>query len=909
MKKFICLLLILIMCLPTVAMAEEVTEPVAETWRSVLYPEDWVPGYTTDDGMFIQDFSYAGYHMGERDLPDSIGDVFNVVDYGADPTGEGYSTDAIQEAVDAAQEAGGGTVYIPEGIFKVRPAVLGSEAVIRIDSSNILIKGAGSDKTKIYNDEPYMRSTSVFLFSPKDFTEWHLVEESYAVNLREDVKEGDFVIPVETTDGFAVGEWVMLKNTITSAFIEEHSQTNLWQTSLPPLMYYRQILEVDADRNTITVDIPVRYPMKTRDSARVAKLAIPHLEEVGIQDMSFGMLENLKSGLSEEDYTTEGTAAYEVHLANFVKFQHCVNGWATNLTTFKPEQNTKDIHTLSGGIYLRYSRGITVTDCSMQKSLFEGGGGNGYLFNLKGQECLVKNCYAYHGRHNFSFGGLYCSGNVLTSSTTVKAARETDMHMHLAHANLLDNMTVNGDQLEGINRNSYGSTSKHGHSSTQVVFWNTNGLAYQSGESSIVETQQYGMGYAVGTRGTATAVKAYEGDNTSPMDFVEGVGMADTLEPQSLYADQLEKRLERMGAPRITHTIPEQGGNLHKDSYVKIFFDRPMDYDSFNLESVSASAESYTFGYGLDDDNAFRVDPNGMQAGQSYNIVLNKGVQSADGVNLLNDFKLNFNVVEDKYEVTDERLFVGDGFAYGEVNVVNNTTQPLDALLMTALYEGDKLIDIQITEKKIVHGIKTYISTDMATIPEGKEDCHYKLMLWDKNTLSQLVDTIKKDSNDLSSLNLLPVADAHVRNGGSYNNANYGSETALGIKYGTSGYQRKAYLKFDLTGQQGTIRKATLKLYGYASDTISSTIKIGSVADNTWLEDKITWNNAPTIGEQLGTMTYTGEGAWCEIDVTDYINNNMGSQLSFGVNTSSKDYLSISSREAEANRPLLVLEY
>jgi len=56
-------------------------------------------------------------------------------------------------------------------------------------------------------------------------------------------------------------------------------------------------------------------------------------------------------------------------------------------------------------------------------------------------------------------------------------------------------------------------------------------------------------------------------------------------------------------------------------------------------------------------------------------------------------------------------------------------------------------------------------------------------------------------------------------------------------------------------------------------------------------------------------MLFTGEGAYCEIDVTDYINQNMESMLSFGVSTSSKDFLNICSREAEDNRPQLVLEY
>jgi hypothetical protein len=93
----------------------------------------------------------------------------------------------------------------------------------------------------------------------------------------------------------------------------------------------------------------------------------------------------------------------------------------------------------------------------------------------------------------------------------------------------------------------------HGYPTTQSVFWNTNGEAYPSGKTAIVESAQFGWGYIIGTRGQANAAKTapFSGTmsgytyNSAPEDFKEGIGNGVQLEPQSLYEDQLAKRILR----------------------------------------------------------------------------------------------------------------------------------------------------------------------------------------------------------------------------------------------------------------------------------------------------------------------------------------------------------------------------
>ena len=63
--------------------------PKAQEWRSTLYPTDWIPPHEQEglsflSDTFIQDFSYAGYHRGERPLPQITNGLIDVVtDFGA----------------------------------------------------------------------------------------------------------------------------------------------------------------------------------------------------------------------------------------------------------------------------------------------------------------------------------------------------------------------------------------------------------------------------------------------------------------------------------------------------------------------------------------------------------------------------------------------------------------------------------------------------------------------------------------------------------------------------------------------------------------------------------------------------------------------------------------------------------
>ena len=142
----------------------------ANAWRSTLYPTNWqapVDGVVSfESSKMIQDFSYAGYRGGENGIPNVGGTLFNVTQppYNADKTGGSDTTLAIQSAINAAQAAGGGVVYLPAGTYSIRPQASNNYALL-ITAPNIVLRGEGAGQTFLLNTSTNMRSKSIILLN------------------------------------------------------------------------------------------------------------------------------------------------------------------------------------------------------------------------------------------------------------------------------------------------------------------------------------------------------------------------------------------------------------------------------------------------------------------------------------------------------------------------------------------------------------------------------------------------------------------------------------------------------------------------------------------------------------------------------------------------------------------------
>lgn len=526
----------------------------ASGWRSALYPEDWQPpgpetSFYTE--AFLQDFSYAGYRRGEVAIPDILGPVHNVViDYGADPTGATDSTAAIQAAIDAAGAAGGGVVFLPAGGYRVAPPEDRSAALL-INRPNVVLRGAGVGQTFILNTSYQMRRREVIRLSPG------AVVQGPPVAITAHLTGPTRRIPVADAAAFAPGDLVRIEWSFTTEWIAEHGQQEFWNEERhpSPARYLREVTRVDPGEGWIEVDVPTRYSINPRDGANVRKID-GMLSQVGVEFLSLGNVQHPGTSWVEQDYATPGTAPYDVHGAYLLRLFDVYDAWVRSVHSFQYSGNTSTAHLLSSGILLSRCFRVTVSDCRFERAQFGGAGGNGYLYHVSNSyECLLADNVAAFSRHGFvvSFAGT--SGNVFLRCEDRDTARATgdtgeyttrgsgsDNHMHFSHSNLWDQCHAHDSFWTASHRQRSG-TVPHGLSSAKSVYWNTTGSGTRGGP--LVRSEQARYGYVIGTSGERhDAVNPTRGNtNTEPADILEGIGRGDTLQPRSLYLDQLARRL------------------------------------------------------------------------------------------------------------------------------------------------------------------------------------------------------------------------------------------------------------------------------------------------------------------------------------------------------------------------------
>jgi len=555
----------------------------ASAWRSSLYPVDWTPpaqdSFYTD--KFLQDYSYAGYHRGEVPLPQVAGPVLDVskAPFLADGTGKTDATAPIQKAIDSAAKAGGGVVFLPAGTYRLSVADA-ANAALQIGSSRVVLRGAGAGKTFLLNTTVAMRSRSVIKVSPSVGGSWTSVPAS-KVLVTKDLPSPTRTIPVVSTASFKVGDWVIVRQKMSEAWIAEHKEPD-WAgmaSQFTGVVYCRQILSIDAAAGTIGIDVPTRYALLVRDTAMVYP-APAMVEEVGVERLSIGNVQSAATtGWGENDYGTAGTGAYDAHDSWLLNLQRVRNGWIREVETFQPQGNTTTAHLLSNGIQLNQTRGVTIDSCHLQRPQYGGGGGNGYMIRVMGNENLIKDSRSTHARHGFVLSHMIASGNVFlrvhdkdggmqtgASGSEKTSGRGNDHHMHFSHSNLFDNCIAENSNFQAAYR-PYGTAPLHNLTAAHSTYWNTEG---QGTDPWVVHTQQSRYGYVIGTRGTVTEVKTTEasagsGVKTDPVDVVEGKALGTTLEPASLYQDQLVRRKAR----EAVGVVREPGGPSAPEGVVR----------------------------------------------------------------------------------------------------------------------------------------------------------------------------------------------------------------------------------------------------------------------------------------------------------------------------------------------------
>lgn len=168
-------------------------------------------------------------------------------------------------------------------------------------------------------------------------------------------------------------------------------------------------------------------------------------------------------------------------------------------------------------------------------------------------------------------------------------------------------------------------------------------------------------------------------------------------------------------------------------------------------------------------------------------------------------------------------------------------------------------------------------------------------------------------------ITLVPLQDAYVRDGASATITHGTTDSTLLITKvnptTTTGNNRETYLLFN-AGAVTNISAATLRVYGIVDLTTVPSVPVGvfPVANTTWMENTLTWNNKPTSGTTaIATATVTNTAySYITWDVTGYVQSELQAgrtniSLALKSLTGHDPRIFWNSSEAGSNPPQLVI--
>ena len=475
----------------------------------------------------LLDYSYAGYHFSEKEIPDiSTWNTISVIDYGATPDDETYDDAGIQAAINAAEASGVPTVvYFPSGRYKV-----GSEQTkgipIEVNKSYIVLKGSGSgsDGTEIYADKHgdvslRWNTPWQFLFQPSEHS------SDKIATITQSIQRGDKAVEVDNSDNIAPGMLVEIAHQGV-----ENLEENLPGLAYNPkwtfinkngMMVIEKHLVIKVEGNDVYFKNPVNFNVPLKGDYADIKTYIT-LEGVGVEDILF-------------------TSAWKLHPEDFVHHANDVVDYAWRALRFERVYNSwiKNVKFRDWNDCIQIFESLAVTVRDIEVSGKQGHASymadacTGVLFENCKDLVPVGFNNAGGQAHGPAFQG-YSTGCVYTNIRLQKH-QSVDCHSEPPYGNLFDN--IQG----GCFRGNGGSEKVYPNSGPDLVFWNFV-------HSSNYETQEFDF-WSINKRRLHTyALPKFVGF-TSPGEEItfknEGLDESHGKQvyPQSLFDAQLQLRL------------------------------------------------------------------------------------------------------------------------------------------------------------------------------------------------------------------------------------------------------------------------------------------------------------------------------------------------------------------------------
>ncbi|MDK2971386.1 MAG: hypothetical protein PWP23_1141 [Candidatus Sumerlaeota bacterium] len=499
--------------LTTAAAFAQPAREEAQTWRQFRL--------AMADGTepLLPDFSWAGYHYGEKAIPDVKGPVFDVTQFGAIPDDAKSDEPAFRKAIAAARDAGGGVIFFPAGEFLINTDSDKTETIV-IDFGNVVVRGSGSGPggtvirmaNHIREEDPakmYSTPCKIEFIAPDP------VGDDALATITGEARRETFTVTVDSAARLKPGDRVTLslKSTeaIPSFFAPRMPAPQFTRVLSNGVVITERHTIAAIDGNTVTFGEPLHITVDP-EFGWTLKRYTP-IEEVGVEDICF-------QGSWEQEFVHHRSALDDGGWSA-VEFSHVANSWLRRCTFLN----------WNVCLEVRFSSAVSVLNVTMA-----GNKGHFGIHTRGGYGVLAGYCRDHAGHHHGPSVGYQSVGAVYWRFEMLPEQR-IDCHSTFPYATLLDR--VDGGILYG----SGGPMAGLPHHMRWYTLWN---FLHPTDPGRVYDFWREGQKecflepIVVGIHGADVKF------NESTLQIYESPGKP--VDPESLYEAQLELRLGALPA-------------------------------------------------------------------------------------------------------------------------------------------------------------------------------------------------------------------------------------------------------------------------------------------------------------------------------------------------------------------------
>ncbi|MGB7159737.1 MAG: glycosyl hydrolase family 28-related protein [Tepidisphaeraceae bacterium] len=468
----------------------------------------------------LPDYSFAGYHCGDRPIPD-VPAATDATKFGATPDDDTDDAPAIQKAIDATEK---GAVTLPAGRF-----VLGGEVFIK--KGNVVLRGAGRGRTilviprsleQLQGERITEVTKSSYSFTGGFVTVRGADNGKKLADVTEPAQRGDNTLVVADVSRIKPGAWIRFTMNNDDALGRLlHGGLAVGEaTPREKKLYVDWCARVTAvDGSRVTIDRPLRVEVRTAWEPQLRSYE-PTVQEVGIEQLTFEFPgKPPRPHLKEEGFNAilmAGVANCWVRDVAFVEADNGIN--VTGASRFCTFNDLSFIAPKRDAIVAQIAATNPTTRPTPRTT------GHHAMWVRGTQDCLFRDfTIDTQYVHDLTVEGI-ATGTVFAKGRAV--AMNFDHHRNLPYDNLFTDLDA-GDASRLWK--SGGSTNRGPHGGVGETFWN---IRWSKGGPP--KPPPFPRANVIGIRGMSKATDAADGVWVEPIE---------SIEPENLYEAQLRMRL------------------------------------------------------------------------------------------------------------------------------------------------------------------------------------------------------------------------------------------------------------------------------------------------------------------------------------------------------------------------------